>query len=98
MTLGPAAPFPDRRRWPYRCSNGQRGVKPTKRGGGSLSERSLIGQRPATPLVILAFAVGWWPWYVGLGPEASLFAPSLPAIVSAMGLRTGYGLLRTGCP
>ena len=43
--------------------------------------RKILGQRPVTVFVILAFVVGWWPWYVGLAPEASPFVPSLLALI-----------------
>ena len=42
--------------------------------------RRVLGQRPVTVFMILAFVVGWWPWYIGLAPEASPFVPSLLAI------------------
>lgn len=42
--------------------------------------RKALGRRAVTVFMILAFVVGWWPWYVGLAPEASPFVPSLLAI------------------
>ena len=46
-----------------------------------MSIRTTVGRRPLTVFFVLAFVVGWWPWYAGLAPEASPFVPSLLAIV-----------------
>ncbi len=59
-----------------------------------MSVQSIIDQRPVTAFVVLAFVLGWWPWYVGLGPEASPFVPSLLAIVLTAIVAGSTGLKR----
>lgn len=56
--------------------------------------RSRVGQRPVTVFVVLAFVVGWWPWYVGLAPEASPFVPSLLAVILTAVVAGSAGLKR----
>lgn len=63
-------------------------------GGPILSIRSIIGQRPVMVFIVLAFVVGWWPWYVGLAPEASPFVPSLLAIILTAIVAGSSGLKR----
>ena len=61
---------------------------------GDMGIRSMVGQRPVTVFVVLAFVVGWWPWYVGLAPEASPFVPSLLAVILTIVVAGSAGLKR----
>lgn len=92
-TLAPTASLSDVRRWIRRCWT-QRCMESRALGGPILSIRSIIGQRPVMVFIVLAFVVGWWPWYVGLAPEASPFVPSLLAIILTAIVAGSSGLKR----
>lgn len=58
-----------------------------------------IGRFPTTTFFVLTFVLGWWPWWSGLGPEASPFIPSLVGLALAwlVSGRTGLIELLRAC-
>lgn len=58
-----------------------------------------IRRFPTTTFFVLTFVLGWWPWWAGIGPEASPFIPSLVGLALAwlVSGRTGLIELLKAC-